>query len=43
MEEILVEESPDMEPTRSPWELESLPPPKWNLCLEDFRKVPPRL
>ncbi|XP_075847162.1 MYCBP-associated protein isoform X3 [Microtus pennsylvanicus] len=39
MEEILVEESPDMEPTRSPWELESLPPPKWNLCLEDFRKA----
>lgn len=43
MEEILVEESPDMEPTRSPWELESLPLPKWNLCLEDFRKVPTRL
>ncbi|XP_026636360.1 MYCBP-associated protein isoform X1 [Microtus ochrogaster] len=39
MEEILVEESPDVEPTRSPWELESLPPPKWNLCLEDFRKA----
>nr|XP_048302892.1 MYCBP-associated protein isoform X3 [Myodes glareolus] len=39
MEEILVEESPDMEPTRSPWELESLPLPKWNLCLEDFRKA----
>lgn len=43
MEEILVEESPDRENTRSPWELESLPLPKWNLCLEDFRKVPLRL
>ncbi|CAO2644887.1 MYCBP-associated protein [Lemmus lemmus] len=39
MEEILVEESPDVEPTRSPWELERLPLPKWNLCLEDFRKA----
>ncbi|XP_059127541.1 MYCBP-associated protein isoform X1 [Peromyscus eremicus] len=39
MEEILVEESPDRENTRSPWELESLPLPKWNLCLEDFRKA----
>ncbi|XP_012973047.1 MYCBP-associated protein isoform X2 [Mesocricetus auratus] len=39
MEEILVEESPDRETTRSPWEPESLPLPKWNLCLEDFRKV----
>ncbi|XP_051058589.1 MYCBP-associated protein isoform X2 [Phodopus roborovskii] len=39
MEEILVEESPDRETTRSPWEPESLPPPRWNLCLEDFRKA----
>ncbi|XP_051014287.1 MYCBP-associated protein [Acomys russatus] len=39
MEEILVEEGPDRESARSPWELESLPPPQWNLCLEDFRKA----
>ncbi|XP_024429133.3 MYCBP-associated protein isoform X2 [Desmodus rotundus] len=31
MEERLVEESP--------WELEGLSPPEWNLCLEDFRKA----
>ncbi|XP_055476022.1 MYCBP-associated protein isoform X2 [Psammomys obesus] len=39
MEEILVEEGPDRESTRSPWELEHLLPSKWNLCLEDFRKA----
>ncbi|KAL1778413.1 MYCBP-associated protein isoform X1 [Sigmodon hispidus] len=39
MEEILVEESPERENTRSPWDLESLPMPKWNLCLDDFRKA----
>ena len=41
MEEILVEGSPDLESIRSPWELDGLPLPEWNLCLEDFRKVPP--
>lgn len=41
MEEILVEGSPDPESIRSPWELDGLPLPEWNLCLEDFRKVPP--
>lgn len=40
MEEILVEGSPDPESIRSPWELDGLPLPEWNLCLEDFRKVP---
>ncbi|XP_008046671.1 MYCBP-associated protein [Carlito syrichta] len=39
MEEILVEESPDMESAKSPGELGGLPPPEWNLCLEDFRKA----
>ncbi|KAM9209804.1 MYCBP-associated protein [Dugong dugon] len=39
MEEILVEESLDVESTKSPWELESLPLPEWNLCLEDFKKA----
>ncbi|XP_063125649.1 MYCBP-associated protein isoform X3 [Rattus norvegicus] len=39
MEEILVEEGPDRENTRSPRVLENLPPPKWNLCLEDFRQA----
>lgn len=39
MEEILVEGSPELESAKSPWELEGLPLPKWNLCLEDFRKV----
>ncbi|XP_057571147.1 MYCBP-associated protein isoform X5 [Hippopotamus amphibius kiboko] len=39
MEEILVEGSPDLESIRSPWELDGLPPPEWNLCLEDFRKA----
>ncbi|XP_042772309.1 MYCBP-associated protein isoform X3 [Panthera leo] len=40
MEEILVEESPDLGSTKSPWELDGLPPPEWNLCLEDFGKAP---
>uniref|UniRef100_A0A7N5KG60 MYCBP associated protein n=1 Tax=Ailuropoda melanoleuca TaxID=9646 RepID=A0A7N5KG60_AILME len=39
MEEILVEGSPDPWNTKSPWELDGLPPPEWNLCLEDFRKA----
>ncbi|KAF3816782.1 hypothetical protein GH733_014130 [Mirounga leonina] len=39
MEEILVEESPDLGNTKSPWELHGLPPTEWNLCLEDFRKA----
>lgn len=39
MEEILVEGSPGLESAKSPGELEGLPLPKWNLCLEDFRKV----
>nr|XP_034361435.1 MYCBP-associated protein isoform X2 [Arvicanthis niloticus] len=39
MEELLVEEGLDRENARSPWDLESLPPPKWNLCLEDFRQA----
>ncbi|XP_068387297.1 MYCBP-associated protein isoform X2 [Eschrichtius robustus] len=39
MEEILVEGSPDLESVRSSRELDGLPPPEWNLCLEDFRKV----
>ncbi|XP_054946420.1 MYCBP-associated protein isoform X5 [Physeter macrocephalus] len=38
MEEILVEGSPDLESVRSSRELDGLPPPEWNLCLEDFRK-----
>ncbi|KAJ8785303.1 hypothetical protein J1605_007413 [Eschrichtius robustus] len=42
MEEILVEGSPDLESVRSSRELDGLPPPEWNLCLEDFRKVPPQ-
>ncbi|XP_029068677.1 MYCBP-associated protein isoform X3 [Monodon monoceros] len=39
MEEILVEGSPDLQSVRSSQELDGLPPPEWNLCLEDFRKV----
>ncbi|KAM8943049.1 MYCBP-associated protein isoform 1-T1 [Lycaon pictus] len=39
MEEILVEESPDLGSTKSPWEPDGLPSPEWNLCLEDFRKA----
>ncbi|XP_008569045.1 PREDICTED: MYCBP-associated protein [Galeopterus variegatus] len=39
MEEILVHESPDLQSSKSPWELDDFPPPKWNLCLEDFRKA----
>jgi hypothetical protein len=38
MEEILVEESPDVDSAKSPSE----PLPEWNLCLEDFRQVFPR-
>ncbi|KAM4844752.1 MYCBP-associated protein isoform 2-T2 [Thomomys bottae] len=39
MEEVLVEESIEMEGTRSPWEADSLPLPEWNLSLDDFRKA----
>uniref|UniRef100_A0A8C6RXE8 MYCBP associated protein n=1 Tax=Nannospalax galili TaxID=1026970 RepID=A0A8C6RXE8_NANGA len=39
MEEILVEENLDMDYNKSPWEQESSPLPRWNLCLEDFRKA----
>uniref|UniRef100_A0A4X1UX58 MYCBP associated protein n=1 Tax=Sus scrofa TaxID=9823 RepID=A0A4X1UX58_PIG len=39
MEEIPVEGRPDLESARRPWELGSLPPAQWNLCLESFRKV----
>uniref|UniRef100_A0A8C0WEP6 MYCBP-associated protein n=1 Tax=Castor canadensis TaxID=51338 RepID=A0A8C0WEP6_CASCN len=35
MEEILVEESPDVDSAKSPSE----PLPEWNLCLEDFRQA----
>uniref|UniRef100_A0A8C9IQ29 MYCBP associated protein n=1 Tax=Piliocolobus tephrosceles TaxID=591936 RepID=A0A8C9IQ29_9PRIM len=38
MEEILVEESPDVDSAKSPWEPDGLPLLEWNLCLEDFRK-----
>ncbi|KAK2501778.1 hypothetical protein MC885_019792, partial [Smutsia gigantea] len=38
MEEILVE-SPDLERAKSPWELDGLLPPEWNLCLEALRKA----
>lgn len=38
MEEILVEGSRDGDSTKSPWEQAGLPPPEWNLCLEDFRE-----
>uniref|UniRef100_A0A8D2ALG7 MYCBP associated protein n=1 Tax=Sciurus vulgaris TaxID=55149 RepID=A0A8D2ALG7_SCIVU len=38
MEEILVE-SPDVESTRSPWELSGSPLPEWNLSLQEFRKA----
>lgn len=34
--------SPDLQSVRSSQELDGLPPPEWNLCLEDFRKVPPQ-
>ncbi|XP_045155718.1 MYCBP-associated protein isoform X3 [Echinops telfairi] len=39
MDEILVQEGPDLESTRTPRELESPPPAAWNLCLEDLRKA----
>uniref|UniRef100_A0A2K5MCQ5 MYCBP associated protein n=1 Tax=Cercocebus atys TaxID=9531 RepID=A0A2K5MCQ5_CERAT len=39
VEEILVEESPDVDSARSPWEPDGLPLLEWNLCLEDFRKA----
>lgn len=39
MEELLVEEGPDRETTQRPWALKSVSPPKWNLCLEDFRQA----
>ncbi|XP_047613820.1 MYCBP-associated protein isoform X3 [Phacochoerus africanus] len=39
MEEIPVEGRPDLESARRPWELGSLPPAQWNLCLESFRKA----
>ncbi|XP_073875434.1 MYCBP-associated protein isoform X6 [Macaca fascicularis] len=39
MEEILVEESPDVDSAKSPWEPDGLPLLEWNLCLEDFRKA----
>ncbi|XP_073739852.1 MYCBP-associated protein isoform X4 [Callorhinus ursinus] len=39
MEDVPVEESPDLGNTKSPWELHGLTPPEWNLCLEDFRKA----
>lgn len=42
MEELLVEGSPDLESAKSPWELDGFPRAEWNLCLEDFRKVPSR-
>lgn len=42
MEEILVEGSRDWDSTKSPWEQAGLPPPEWDLCLEDFREVGPR-
>lgn len=41
VEESLVEGSPDLESAKSLWELEGLLLPRWNLCLEDFRKVLP--
>lgn len=41
MEEILVEGGRDWDSTKSPWEQAGLPPPEWDLCLEDFRKVGP--
>ncbi|XP_070251013.1 MYCBP-associated protein [Myotis yumanensis] len=37
MEKILVEGSRDWDSTKS-WEQAGLPPPEWNLCLEDFRE-----
>ncbi|KAI5944483.1 MYCBP-associated protein [Manis javanica] len=39
MEEILVEGSPDLERAKSPWKLDSLLLPEWNLCLETLRKA----
>nr|XP_055243639.1 MYCBP-associated protein isoform X3 [Gorilla gorilla gorilla] len=39
MEEILVEQSPDVDSTKSPWEPDGLPLLEWNLFLEDFRKA----
>uniref|UniRef100_A0A8C8ZYQ9 MYCBP associated protein n=1 Tax=Prolemur simus TaxID=1328070 RepID=A0A8C8ZYQ9_PROSS len=39
MLEIMVEQSSDVQGAKTPWELDGLPTPEWNLCLEDFRKV----
>ncbi|XP_058531915.1 MYCBP-associated protein isoform X2 [Ochotona princeps] len=39
MEEILVEENLDMDSPLSAWDMDSLPLPKWSLCLQDFRKA----
>uniref|UniRef100_A0A2K6T049 MYCBP associated protein n=1 Tax=Saimiri boliviensis boliviensis TaxID=39432 RepID=A0A2K6T049_SAIBB len=39
MEEILVEESPEVNSAKSPWEPNGLPLLEWNLCLEDFREA----
>uniref|UniRef100_A0A2K5EYG1 MYCBP associated protein n=1 Tax=Aotus nancymaae TaxID=37293 RepID=A0A2K5EYG1_AOTNA len=39
MEEILVEESPEVDSAKSPWEPDGLPLLEWNLCLEDFREA----
>ncbi|XP_029783880.1 MYCBP-associated protein [Suricata suricatta] len=39
MEEILVEENPDLGSAKSPCELDGLPPSEWSLSLEDFRKA----
>lgn len=39
MEEILVEESPDLESFRSYSEPSGFSLPEWNLCLGDLRKV----
>lgn len=39
MEEILVEETLNVDGTLSSWDLDGLALPKWNLCLEYFRKV----
>uniref|UniRef100_A0A5F9CGL2 MYCBP associated protein n=1 Tax=Oryctolagus cuniculus TaxID=9986 RepID=A0A5F9CGL2_RABIT len=39
MEEILVEETLNVDGTLSSWDLDGLALPKWNLCLEYFRKA----
>uniref|UniRef100_A0A8C9A0J3 MYCBP associated protein n=1 Tax=Prolemur simus TaxID=1328070 RepID=A0A8C9A0J3_PROSS len=39
MLEIMVEQSSDVQGAKTPWELDGLPTPEWNLCLEDFRKA----